>query len=92
MGNPLSPASITAHRQSSLLPAIGISSGSSVRSTATMDTRISTIEQNMQIMEMNIQKIFDSSMDKLFSRLQESQSVKTTHEPPGGATAGGVND
>ena len=92
MGNPLSPASITAHRQSSLLPAIGISSGSSVRSTATMDTRISTIEQNMQIMEMNIQKRFDSSMDKLFSRLQESQSVKTTHEPPGGATAGGVND
>ena len=54
-----------------------------------MDTRISTIEQNMQTMEMNIQKRFDSSMDKLFSRLQESQSVKTTHEPPGGAIAGG---
>ena len=81
MGNPLSPAHLKAYK-SSLLP---VGSGSSVTSSSsTINTRMSAMESQMQRME--------NSMNNVFEKMQESQSMKTTSEPPGGASAGGGND
>ena len=90
LGNPLSPAKIRAHQQSSLLPVtFGISSGASVQTNGTMDTRMSAMEQTMQSMAVDMEKRFDASIDKFFARMQKQKEPETNKEPPGGALAGG---
>ena len=93
LGNPLSPAKIRAHQVSSLLPAaVGMSGGASVLTSGTLDTRMSAMEQTMQSMAVDMEQRFDASIEKFFARLQTDNAKETDKQPPGGASAGGMND
>ena len=99
LGNPLSPEKIRQHVISSLLPAapsVYASANASVHSAgtiATMDTRLSTMELTMQSLAVDMEKKFDSSMNKFFERLQGKVSENDNEDqPPGGVLAGGDND
>ena len=98
LGNPLSPSRLRQSIASSLLPsAPGVAWGTGVSASASvqsMDTRLSTMEQTMQSLAVDMEKKFESSMEKFFIRMQAS--VRETVEeqddqPPGGALAGGDN-
>lgn len=93
LGNPLSPARIREHQVSSLLPAaVGMSSGASVLTTGTIDTRMSAMEQTMQSMAVEMEHKFEASMEKFFERMQKEKAKEKDEQPPGGALAGGDND
>ena len=69
----------------------GVSASASVQS---MDTRLSTMEQTMQSMAVDMERQFESSMEKFFIRLQASVTEtagEQDDQPPGGALAGGDN-
>ena len=96
LGNPLSPARIRQQVISSLLPAApGVSWGdsASVQSSATMDTRLSAMEQTMQTLAVDMEKKFEDSMNKFFNRMQSANQANVQEQqPPGGASAGEHND
>ena len=96
LGNPLSPAKIRQQVISSLLPAApGVSWGDSgsVQSSATMDTRLSAMEQTMQTLAVDMEKKFEDSMNKFFNRMQSANQANVLEQqPPGGASAGEHND
>ena len=59
------------------------SSGTSVRSALTLDSRVSALEDQLSLMEDNINKNMTATLESLFSR------INNTSQPPGGASAGG---
>jgi len=89
MGNPLSPEKIRQQVASSLLPAApGVSWGdsASVQSGATMDSKLSAIEQTMQSLAEDMEKRFEDSMDRFFNQMQlVKQASEKDQQPPGGA-------
>ena len=91
MGNPLSPDRLKQIRAAAMLPAsAGISwgGGDSVQSSATMDTRMSTMEQTVATMVGEMEKKFDDRMDKFFHRMQLAKASEVVTQPPDGASVG----
>ena len=86
LGNPMSPGHLTRRARSSLMAA---SSGTSVRSSVTMDTRMTAVEDQINAMEVNLKKGFDESLASFFEKFQVAQAQP---KPPGGGLAGGDND
>ena len=86
LGNPASPANVSRRSRSSLMAA---HSGTSVMSSATMDSRIAAVEDQISAMEVNLKKGFDDSLASFFEKIQLAQAQT---QPPGGGLAGGDND
>ena len=62
-------------------------------SISSMDTRVTAMEEQINQMETNLKKGFESAMEALFQRLQPTQTTtETTSKPPGGELAGGSNE
>ena len=86
LGNPMSPDRLYSTNKSTLIAA---SSGASVRSAFTLDSRVSAMEEQMNSMEVNLKKGFDESLNSFFQKFQAAQAPQ---KPPGGELAGGNND
>lgn len=86
LGNPASPSNVSRKFRSSLMAA---HSGASVRSSATMDTRMTAVEDQISAMEVNLKKGFEDSLASFFEKFQVAQAQT---KPPGGGLAGGAND
>ena len=85
LGYPMSPGNLSRRARSSLMAA---SAGTSVRSSATMDTRMTAVEDQISAMEVNLKKGFEDSLTSFFEKFQVAQAQP---QPPGGGLAGGDN-
>ena len=70
LGNPTSPANISRRARSSLMAA----SSGSVRSSATMDSMMTAVEDQISAMEVNLKKGFDDSLALFFLKNQVAQA------------------
>ena len=63
-----------------------------MQTNATIDTRLSSMEQTMQTLAVDMEKKFDDSMNKFFDGMQsENQANVKEQQPPGGASSGEPN-
>ena len=92
LGNANSPSVRAGIRTSRLIPAMGVSGEKSVITAASMESRMTAMEERLVGMEANIQNSFESSIASIFAKMQHTQLDNTAHEPPGGASAGGQDD
>ena len=63
LGNPSSPANVSRRSRSSLMAA---HSGASAKSSVTMDSRMTAVEDQISAMEVNLKKGFDDSLASFF--------------------------
>ena len=77
LGNPMSPGHLSRRTRSSLMAA---SSGTSVRSSVTMDTRMTAVEDQINAMEVNLKKGIDESLASFIEKFQVAQA-QPKHSP-----------
>ena len=87
LGNQASSANVSRRSRSSLMAA---HSGASAKSSVTMDSRMTAVEDQISAMEVNLKKRFDDSLASFFEKFQLAQAQ--TQPPGGGIAGGGDND
>ena len=83
MGNPLSPNRNRSRLQGLIPNNAGMASSGSVASAATIESRLSMLENNIQDFKSSMKSTFQESIKELLANLPSNQS-----QPPGGAAAG----
>ena len=87
MGNPLSPNRNRSRLQGLIPNNAGMASSGSVASAATIESRLSMLENNIQDFKSSMKSTIQESIKELLANLPSIQS-----QPPGGAAAGEQTD
>eukprot|EP00593_Proboscia_inermis_P000787 CAMPEP_0171300526 /NCGR_PEP_ID=MMETSP0816-20121228/9335_1 /TAXON_ID=420281 /ORGANISM="Proboscia inermis, Strain CCAP1064/1" /LENGTH=191 /DNA_ID=CAMNT_0011777063 /DNA_START=125 /DNA_END=697 /DNA_ORIENTATION=+ len=94
LGNPLSPRQLQRQGASMIynpsptgvVPQLPTPTSASAVSGGTLDSRISQIEEQLSVMEINIKKNMDATLESLFLKFGANLQ---TNQPPAGASGGG---
>ena len=88
LGNPVTPDNVQRARISNMMPMRIARSSASSMTESTLNSRMSAIEQRIELMEETITQSVERSMAKIIEKMSPANSPPITSQPPGGEVAG----